>query len=229
MGIGGRLLDMAEAAILTEAEVVGVERLTETFVRIELSSAAFRDARWTAGAKVQVRPPGDGRGLRTYTPLDWDNERGRTRLLAYLHGDGPASTWFRQVRGGEAVRLMGPRRSIDAPVAGERILFAGDASSVALACAFDTTGAEITYLFEEPVADALGALGAAPGAEICEPAALLDRLRAAAAAIAGPYRLVVTGDAATVHAVRRDVRGWATPPTKISGKAYWAAGRTGLD
>lgn len=43
------------------------------------------------------------------------------------------------------------------------------------------------------------------------------------------FDLVVTGDAATVHAVRRDSRRWPNPPRRVHGKAYWAAGRTGLD
>lgn len=49
------------------------------------------------------------------------------------------------------------------------------------------------------------------------------------AGTAGPYRLIVTGDAATVHAVRRDARNWAARPESATGKAYWAVGRTGLD
>jgi hypothetical protein len=44
-----------------------------------------------------------------------------------------------------------------------------------------------------------------------------------------PYDLVVTGNAATVHAIRRDSRDWPRRPGEIKGKAYWAEGRTGLD
>ncbi len=49
------------------------------------------------------------------------------------------------------------------------------------------------------------------------------------AAPQAPYTLIVTGDAATVHAVRRDSRGWPQTPAWVKGKAYWAEGRTGLD
>jgi ferric-chelate reductase (NADPH) len=49
------------------------------------------------------------------------------------------------------------------------------------------------------------------------------------AAVDRPYTLVVTGDAATVHALRRDIRGWPRRPAQLTGKAYWAEGRTGLD
>jgi ferric-chelate reductase (NADPH) len=40
---------------------------------------------------------------------------------------------------------------------------------------------------------------------------------------------VVTGNAATVHAIRRDSRDWPRRPGEIKGKAYWAEGRAGLD
>lgn len=44
----------------------------------------------------------------------------------------------------------------------------------------------------------------------------------------------MTGDAATMHAVRRDARNWAARnwaarPESVTGKAYLAVGRTGLD
>ena len=227
MGIAGRLIDMAEAALFTEAEVAAVDGVGDDFVRVDLVAPGFRSATWAAGAKVQIRPPGDGRGLRTYTPTSWDVVEGRTGLLAFLHGDGPASVWFRRVKVGDRVKVMGPRRSIEPPGAGEQVLFVGDATSVALAHALATTGAALTCLFEAERPAALD--GLQPGAEVCEPGALLDRLRTVGSGMARPFRLVVTGNAATVHAVRREIRTWSAPPAKVTGKAYWAAGRTGLD
>jgi ferric-chelate reductase (NADPH) len=236
VGITSRLKDMAESALLTHAEVTTVDTVGDGFVRITVQSSDLRTVRWTAGTKVQVRLPGDTWTMRTYTPLYWDATTGRTELLAYRHGHGPASTWFGQVQPGDHIKFMGPRRSIEAPAAGERVLFVGDESSVALACAFATTGADIAHLFQAArpaaLAGTLGLLDPRLDADICgtgNPAALLDNLRALAAAIRDPYRLVVTGDAATVHTVRREIRSWATPPAKITGKAYWAAGRSGLD
>lgn len=236
MGITSRLKDLAESALLTQAEITAVDTAGDDFVRITLESPDLESVRWTAGTKVQVRLPGDTWTMRTYTPLYWDVTAGRTGLLAYRHGHGPASTWFGQVKPGDHVKFMGPRRSIDAPTAAERILFVGDESSVALACAFATTGADIAHLFQATQPTALAAtlslLEPRLDADICRtgnPRALLENVRALATAIRDPYRLVVTGDAATVHAVRRDIRSWATPPAKITGKAYWAAGRSGLD
>jgi ferric-chelate reductase (NADPH) len=51
----------------------------------------------------------------------------------------------------------------------------------------------------------------------------------AAGAAADAFDLVVTGDAATVHGVRRDSRQWPRTPRRVTGKAYRATGRTGLD
>jgi ferric-chelate reductase (NADPH) len=115
VGITARLKDMAEAALLTEAEVTGVDDVGEDFVRIGLGSPALRAVRWTAGTKVQIRMAGDGWSMRTYTPLNWDVADGRTELLAYRHGHGPAGIWSGQVAAGDGIRFMGPRRSIDAP------------------------------------------------------------------------------------------------------------------
>ena len=233
MGIGTRLIDMAEAALFTEAEVTGVERIGDDFVRVGVAAEQFRASRWVAGSKVQIRPTGTGRGLRTYTPLSWDAEEGRTELLAYVHGPGPASGWFRHVRASAMVKLMGPRRSIDPPAAGDRIVFVGDETSLALACAFATIGAQLVCLFEAarpgPFAAMVNTAAPTVTADVCGKTELLDRLHQIATAETGSYRLVVTGDAETVHTVRRDVRTWTAPPSKVSGKAYWAAGRTGLD
>jgi len=237
--IASRLIDMAGSAFLSGAEVTDVSRPGEHFVGVELRSPAFRSAKWSPGTKVQIRPERGSAALRTYTPIYWDADEGRTGLLAFVHGDGPADTWFGQVGAGARIELTGPRRSLDGPAPGERIVFVGDESSVALACAFHRAGADAAYLFEASDPGALPAtlagLGTAPDAVVVgrpaqpDRAALLDRLRELTAAEAGAYRLVVTGDAATVLAVRRGVRNFPRPPAKVTGKAYWAAGRRGLD
>jgi hypothetical protein len=51
----------------------------------------------------------------------------------------------------------------------------------------------------------------------------------AAAAAPGAFDLVLSGDAATVHAVRRAARHWPSRPATTRARAYWAEGRTGLD
>jgi hypothetical protein len=115
------------------------------------------------------------------------------------------------------------------------VLFIGDESSVALACALHTIADDVAFVFEarDPagLTGVLAQLGIADQvAVVAKSADRADLLREARhGAVPAPYTLLVTGDAATVHAVRRDSRGWEHSPRRVTGKAYWAEGRTGLD
>ncbi|TCK22186.1 siderophore-interacting protein [Pseudonocardia endophytica] len=230
------LADLATSTFLETARVTTTDRLSEHFVTVELQCPAFRSATWTPGAKLQLRPRRGTLGLRTYTPFDWDDERGTTRVLAFTHGAGPASDWFTDVRPGDDCELFGPRRSIDLRTEHERVLFVGDESSLGLACALRSIDATATHVVESvdphelsAVLDGLDLSSAVVVPRADDHAPLRDAARRAAHDVGAPFDLVLTGDAAAVHTVRRDTRGWTPGPDRIKGKAYWAAGRTGLD
>lgn len=242
-GLAQRLADLASSAMFDTALVSGRTDLSGGFVEVELTAEAFRKAAWVPGAKLQLRPRRGALGLRTYTPVSWDAEGGVTRLLAYPHGDGPAARWFRQAAVGDTCEVFGPRRSIDLRGAAGPVVFVGDESSVALACALRTVTGDASYVFEAADPAALpgvlarlgitGSVARGVARSVAVVAKTHDRaelLRHARDAAAGDTcTLVVTGDAATVHAVRRDSRGWPRRPAEVKGKAYWAEGRTGLD
>jgi ferric-chelate reductase (NADPH) len=226
-----RLADLAGNA-LPRAHVTKVERLSPRFTRVTLAAGSFRKASWIPGARLQLRTQSGSLAFRTYTPIGWDNERGTTELLAFTHGDGPAARWFGQVQVGTTCHVFGPRRSIDLTGMTGPVVFVGDESSVALACALRTVADDVSYLFESRDPAGLEQILAGLGLTervtvIAKDADLLSLARGAA--VDRPYTVVVTGDAATVHAVRRDTRGWPRRPAQLTGKAYWAEGRTGLD
>ncbi|MBB5873708.1 NADPH-dependent ferric siderophore reductase [Allocatelliglobosispora scoriae] len=234
-GLAERLADLASGAMLDTARVTGLSRLSAEFLRVELSADAFRKATWVPGAKLQFRPRRGSMGLRTYTPIGWDADRGATELIAYTHGDGPAAEWFERVAVGTECGVFGPRRSIDLRDPAGPVVFVGDETSVALAAALRTVTGDVSHVFE--ARDPAGLTGVLAGLGITERVAVVvktaDRVellrQARDAAVRTAYTLVVTGDAATVHAVRRDARGWPSTPGQVKGKAYWAEGRTGLD
>jgi NADPH-dependent ferric siderophore reductase len=239
-----RLADLASGMMLTSALVSEVERLSPRFVRVGLRAAAFRTASWKPGTKLQLRPRRGTLGLRTYTPVEWDAEHGATRLIAFTHGEGPAAEWFRAVQVDAPCEVFGPRGSMDLRGLSDRVVFVGDESSVGLACALRTatatatatatTAPDVRHVFEaiDPaeLATVLDELGLAATSTVLPRAddrtGLVAQARAAAVA---PFDLVVSGDAATVHAVRRAARSWPHRPTTTRARAYWAEGRTGLD
>ncbi len=234
-GLAERLADFASGAMLDTARVTGLSRLSPEFMRVRLSADAFRKAAWVPGAKLQFRPRRGSMGLRTYTPVSWDTAQGVTELIAFTHGDGPAAQWFARVTVGDVCEVLGPRRSIDLRDPAGPTLFIGDESSAALAVALRTVTGDVTHVFE--ARDPAGLAGILAGLGITERVAVVaktaDRAellrQARDAAAQAPGTLIVTGDAATVHAVRRDSRGWPRPPRQVKGKAYWAQGRAGLD
>jgi NADPH-dependent ferric siderophore reductase len=232
-GLAGRLADLASGAMLDDARVTGCSRIAPDFLRVTLTAEAFRKATWVPGAKLQLRPRRGSLSLRTYTPVSWDAARGETELIAYTHGDGPAAQWFGAVQEGQTCGVLGPRRSIDLREDTGPVLFVGDESSVALACALRTVTGDAMHVFEahDPagLTGVLAQLGIA-GIVVERSADRAELLREAREATAkAPYTLIVTGDAATVHAVRRDSRAWQRGPRQVKGKAYWAEGRAGLD
>ena len=233
-----RLADLAGDLFLTSSSVTAVDRLSPQFVAVSLQADAFRRiTSWTPGAKVQFRPRRGTLSSRTYTPVSWESTAGIIQLIAFVHGDGPGSTWFDRVGVNDVCEVLGPRRSLDLSGPSGPIVFVGDESSVALAAALSTVTPDVRHVFEagDPaeLSTVLSGLGLAEAADVVakneDRTALLALADAAGQRAGKPFDLVVTGDAATVHAVRGSSRSWASKPTSVEGKAYWAEGRVGLD
>jgi NADPH-dependent ferric siderophore reductase len=223
--------------LLTTARITDVSQLSPRFVKVALRAEAFGSSAWTPGAKLQLRPRRGSLGLRTYTPAGWDGDGGATELIAFTHGDGPAAGWFRRAQVGDTCEVFGPRGSIDLRGLSGRVVFVGDESGVGLACALRTVSRDVRYVFEatDPgeLAAVLADLGFGETATVVPKSAdrsvVTQEAHDAAQASTRPFDLVVSGDAATVHAVRRNARQWPRRPTDTKARAYWAKGRTGLD
>jgi ferric-chelate reductase (NADPH) len=219
-----------------DASVVGIRELSPRFRRVELEGAALRNLAWEAGDKVQVFLPETG--MRTYTPLAWDARKGTTAFLIYLHGDAPGAAWGRMLREGTRVQFFGPRRSLPLQEPSTPIVFFGDETSFGVAHALKQAQAQkdLTCIFEvtrraecaEPLrefgfegSDVERSAGDAHLAEIHE--RLKGVLQARKEA-----RVVMTGKAQSIQALRAKLRAEGlTPPLQV--KAYWSAGKTGLD
>jgi NADPH-dependent ferric siderophore reductase len=225
MSTKGRFLRFF-SSLLKEGEVIAVQELSPAFRLLRIRAGAER-VDWRPGDKMQVLFPSND--VRTYTPLDWSGD-GTTTLLAYLHGDTPASRWARQLAVGQRLHFVGPQRSLSMPEGA--IALIGDETSLAVAASYARVRpGQVRCIFElqasasaEAALDELG-LGAAlvihrePGT----PGGV--SLTKALPALSGPVG--ITGGGELVERARAALR--ARGIRDIKTKAYWVEGRVGLD
>jgi NADPH-dependent ferric siderophore reductase len=208
------------------------------FREISMTTVTSGVSSWTPGDKIQVRVPGGGLTMRTYTPVRWDKSNGDTTILVYLHGGGPGSAWAEAVAAGDTVQIVGPRRSIDLTRFTSAPIFVGDETSVGLRVAWTAAHPNL-----EPVRDnfelgansptALRALGLDPVHVTREETdghlpVLVEHV-VAAAAEHHESPLILTGRSTTIAAIRGALKttGHAQRTSRV--RTYWDPRRKGLD
>lgn len=233
----GRLSQALTKLLMRQASVVAVEWLADRFRLITLEGEALRDVAWAPGQKIQVSM-GSAFVARTYTPITWNPEVGRTCLVAFEPGHGPGSEWVSGLQPGDICSLFGPRASLDLRhIRGPIVLF-GDETSIGVACALvrKEPMEKVTCLFE---VDDVSAARQALGQIGLHQAELFGRERDEAHLgameaklphlIADGVTFILTGKAGTVQRLRQDLKRYAVPSSRILTKAYWTPGKSGLD
>ncbi|MBL9039627.1 MAG: siderophore-interacting protein [Archangium sp.] len=216
--------------ICSEGTAAEVTTLSPAFVRVRVESPALRGTSVGAGDKVQVLVAESY--MRTFTPIDVDPQRGAMTLLAFIHGEEPASRWGRALSVGQRVLFFGPRGSLSLESARGPLVVFGDETSVALAASVKSrakTVLEVTTPAD--VAPALQAFDIEATVVARQPGdahfrALETALRSA---VTPDTTVAFSGRAATIQAMRRALRETSTPHAKQLVKAYWAEGKRGID
>ncbi|WP_335308575.1 siderophore-interacting protein [Sphingomonas phyllosphaerae] len=220
--------------VARRATVVAIERLADGFIAITLEAPGFRGAAWTPGAKIQVAM-GSVFDTRTYTPIGWDAERGRTRIIGFLQGPGPGCAWLRDARTGDTCDVLGPRHSLDLRRPQGRIAFFGDETSLGLAYAVSRdarcschleagNAAVIRHLFAEWGLHRVDVVARMP-ADVH-----LDAwITALPALVEDGATFVLTGRAQTIQRLKDGLKLLGVPSGRTMTKAYWAPGKSGFD
>lgn len=221
--------------MMRPAQVSAVKTLSPRFRLIDLEGDALKGVTWLPGQKVQVAM-GSGLSSRTYTPMWWNADVGRTRLLVFLHGDGPGSRWAGDLREGETCQFFGPRRSLDLSGARGPVVLFGDETSFGLGAVLQDCSENVVMVFE--VSDVLEsrAVLAAVGlgrASVIERSAGDEHLAAIGADLshhmAHGAQLVLTGKAQSIQSVSQALKKAGMASSSAMAKAYWSLGKTGLD
>jgi ferric-chelate reductase (NADPH) len=236
--IGKTLGDSLKKLIFREVQVTGLQDLSAGFRRLDLSGESLLGARYAPGDKVQLALEG---GPRTYSPFAWDGVRGAMSLLLYRHGDTPSVRWANAVAEGEQLYVFGPRSSLGlGSSSGPMVLF-GDETSFGVARALlESRGSasELGFVFEgsnrsesSSVLDALQLTGAALIERREDERHLTEveeQLRAALT-LNPESRLVLTGKAQSIQALRKSLKARPVAHAGQIVKAYWSPGKRGLD
>lgn len=220
------------------AFVSRVEEVGTHFRLIDLKGSALRDQVWLPGQKVQVQL--GGWVQRTYTPMSWDSATGSTRLMVYLHGRGPGTAWADKLMAGDACALFGPRNSVHVGRAAAPLVFFGDETSIGLASALHSASsrADMVCLLEvHSAAESREALRVAglTNTVLLERASDESQLLVAQdhlkrlADSAPRAHFVLTGRAQSIQRVGQGLKRLGVPASRITSRAYWAVGKTGLE
>ncbi len=219
------------------ARVAAVETLSPHFRLVDLEGEALTNVAWTAGQKVQVTM-GSGLSARTYTPMSWNADSGRTRMLTFSHGNGPGSRWASGLREGDTCQFFGPRRSLDLSGLASPVVLFGDETSFGLAAALRDSpqGAGAMHVFEvsdvaesRQVAEAIGLDQATLIERIADDVHLAAAEDEVLPLAASGAHFVLTGKASSIQRVSRALKAGGVASSRVKTKAYWAQGKSGLD
>lgn len=233
------LLESAILKLFTRrGQVLEIADVGAAFRIITLGGEGLRKPEWTPGDKVQIQL--GGWVQRTYTPIDWDAESGRLRILAYLHGEAPGTEWARTLRKDDECVVFGPRKSIDLTRLRTGAILFGDETSFGLAAALlgAVQPTSTRLLFEvssltqaQPALAQLGLENAALVMRGVDDAhlvaleeAMLTQLQALPTA-----NLVLSGKASSIQRMSKLLKRSEIAASRVQVKAYWATGKTGLD
>nr|WP_315393931.1 siderophore-interacting protein [uncultured Duganella sp.] len=220
------------------ADVLDVEELGHAFRLVTLGGDALRDVDWTPGDKIQIQL--GGWMQRTYTPIEWDADTGRTRILVYLHGDTPGTRWARGLRKGDSCAVFGPRGSVRLERPASLVILFGDETSLGLARALANHACAPTVVSVLEVRAAADMAAAVDHLQLHYPhrSVRLDgdahfpelEARMTTLLRAHPEAAVVlTGKAGSIQRMGRLLRQLDVSAGRRQSKAYWAPGKTGMD
>lgn len=235
--VPGRLSQTLIRMFMKHARVTEVATISAGLRLITLESPEFKGITWTPGQKVQVAM-GSAFASRTFTPIEWDAQAGRTRLLGYVHGNGPGGTWANNVQPGDECDVFGPRTSLNVSHVNGLSVVLGDETSIGLIAALSrySPGKPLKALLEVgAVAQTSQALtqldlGSVELFERTEDDTHLTTIEHCLPAfVASGATFVLTGKAPTIQRLRRALKAQGVPASRLIAKAYWAPGKRGLD
>lgn len=233
----GRFGKLLIRMFMKQVPVTDVETVAESFRLVTLESPQFKGIAWSPGQKVQIAT-GSAFVARTFTPIEWDAVAGRTRILGYLHGQGPGNDWLHYLRVGDACDVFGPRASLDVSHLTSMPVVFGDETSIGLLCALagQYPLRRARFLLEVNEAGTAAKVLTRMGIDEVElfertpgDTHLADIETRLPALVALGETFLLTGKASSIQRLGRRIKALGASGPRLLSKPYWAVGREGLD
>lgn len=233
----GRLSKAITTLFMKRATVEAIDDIADRFRLVTFKGKTLQGVAWMPGQKIQIAM-GSAFVARTYTPIEYDTDLGRIRILGYVHGKGPGSSWLRRLEIGDDCDLFGPRSSVDARNLSGPLAVFGDETSIGAAYALarqDRARSVRCYLEVGNVKSAHEAGAALDLREMTVFERLDDdthlmNMKAVLSGLADAgASFVLTGKGGTVQRLRHDLKQRGVASSRVVTKAYWAPGKAGLD
>ncbi len=209
-------------------------------------SSSVRRVRLLGDFKGLASEPGNvvafrvnDRSYRNYTPFVFDPEQGICEILFHLHGDGPGSAFFSQIKEGDEFRMLAPRgRTVYRKHLSHHVVI-GDETALGLAMSLRDEAAKLQHscvtVFEVDDSLVMAELEifghVLPKNTLNKAGRIRQRIiqqqkdNNVSLEDTGFY---IAGNADTMRMVRSELKQLNVPARNVFSQAYWAEGKTGL-
>lgn len=140
-----------------KAYVTRKQHINDSYILFEIKGTELQGTNISFGDFFQISL--GGMKVRSYTPIEWDSDRGIIKFLYYCHGPGLAASWFNTVEEDSECFIYGPRRSLNSRKLDGPVTLIGDETSLGLFLSTKTSAfplqIENIYLLVNSVDDAI--------------------------------------------------------------------------
>lgn len=120
---------LVESPFIRPATVLAIRRWQpESLLEVDLHLPDCDMSKWNSAQHIKCKV-----GLlayRDYTPSGWDAGTRTCTILVHAAHEGPGSRWVKSLKPGDIISYRGIGSSHQQPVAGKRLLFLGDETTI---------------------------------------------------------------------------------------------------
>lgn len=210
-----------ENIMFKKAWVSKKQYINDSYILFEIRGPELKGINIAFGDFFQISF--GGMQVRSYTPVEWDTEKGMVRFVYFCHGEGLAASWFENISEDDECFVYGPRHSLHSQRFEGPLTLIGDETSLGLSLSTKksslTKSPENIFLFVNNVEDAVELnWNYSMGAKVLQNSA--DSLQKVLAVLPPKGTVIVTGGSKLVTFIKKEINKLHSV-VKVIGVPYW--------